>query len=93
MRFNNRRMSDTALAFAAGIGIGALIGLIFAPTSGEEMRESLAGMASDQIDDVASRGRHFVKNAKKAVQFVAEDFDAARAEGGRAYREAKNAAS
>jgi gas vesicle protein len=93
MRFNNHRMSGTALAFAAGIGIGALIGLVFAPSSGEEMRENLAGAARDQIDDVTSRGRHFVKQAKKAVQSVVDDFDEAAAEGGRAYREAKSAAS
>ncbi len=93
MRFNNRRMSDTALAFAAGLGIGALIALVFAPSSGEQMRESLMDTAREQIDDVTSRGRHFVKHAKKAVQAVADDFDEARAEGTRAFREAKNAAS
>jgi gas vesicle protein len=91
MRFNNRKMSETALAFAAGIGIGALIGVIFAPSSGEELRENLAGMAQDQIDDATSRGRRFVKEAKKAVQSVTDDFDAATAQGTRAYREAKNA--
>jgi gas vesicle protein len=93
MRFNRRRMSDTALAFAAGIGIGALIGLIFAPSSGEEMRENLVDAARDQINDATSRGRHFVKHAKRAVESIADDFDTAKAEGARAYREAKNAAS
>jgi gas vesicle protein len=93
MRFNNRRMSETALAFAAGIGIGALIGVLFAPSSGDEMRENLVDAANDQIDDVTSRGRRFVKNAKRAVQSVADDFDTATAEGARAYREARNSAS
>ena len=93
MKFNNNRMSETALAFAAGIGIGALIGLVFAPSSGEEMRDNLLGIARDGMDDVSARGRRLVKGAKKAVETIGDDFAEVAAEGGRAYREAKNAAS
>ena len=36
--------------FIVGMGIGALVGLLFAPKSGEETREYLAGRADDGRD-------------------------------------------
>ena len=79
--------------FAIGVGLGAGLGILFAPQSGEETRDDLRQAARDGVDAVATRGkklagqaRETVNDAKVAIREVA---DAA----GRAFHEAKNAAS
>ncbi|MGH9403229.1 MAG: YtxH domain-containing protein [Terriglobia bacterium] len=49
----------------AGLGIGAVIALLFAPQSGEEMREML-GQRVEQ-------GKEYVNEQSKAVRRRAED--------------------
>jgi len=51
--------------FIVGMGIGALVGLLFAPKSGEETREYLTGKA-----DV---GREFAQRKAKELRERAED--------------------
>jgi gas vesicle protein len=81
--------------FLAGMGIGALIGILFAPKSGEETREYLstkygegrdyaqrrAKELRDQADDYLERGRKVVGRTK-------ENLSAAMEAGKQAYREA-----
>ena len=43
--------------FVAGIGLGALLGVLFAPKAGKEMRDGLIGGAKDGKEYVASRGK------------------------------------
>jgi gas vesicle protein len=69
---NDRRSSNGVVAFVAGIGIGALIGILFAPRSGEETREYLMGGAMDAIDTVASTGQRYAQNARDAVTDTTE---------------------
>jgi gas vesicle protein len=80
-------------AFAIGLGAGAALGLLFAPQSGEETRDSIRGAAQDSLDEVASRGKSVVRRARKSVDdakdFVNEVAEAA--EG--AYHDARSAAS
>jgi gas vesicle protein len=51
--------------FIVGMGIGALMGLLFAPKSGEETREYLTGRADD--------GREFAQRKAKELRERAED--------------------
>ena len=51
--------------FIVGMGIGALMGLLFAPKSGEETREYLTGKADD--------GREFAQRKAKELRERAED--------------------
>jgi gas vesicle protein len=51
--------------FLVGMGIGALVGLLFAPKSGEETREYLAGRADD--------GREFAQRKARELRERAED--------------------
>ncbi|MGD0304403.1 MAG: YtxH domain-containing protein [Candidatus Acidiferrales bacterium] len=51
--------------FIVGMGIGALVGLLFAPKSGEETREYLTGKADD--------GREFAQRKAKELRERAED--------------------
>ena len=51
--------------FIVGMGIGALLGLLFAPKSGEETREYLTGRADE--------GREFAQRKAKELRERAED--------------------
>lgn len=43
--------------FIAGLGLGALLGVLFAPKAGKELREGLITSAKDSKEYVASRSR------------------------------------
>ncbi len=43
--------------FIAGIGLGALLGVLFAPKSGRDLRDGLMSGARDSKDFVATRGK------------------------------------
>lgn len=57
--------ADRFAFFLAGLGIGAVIALLFAPQSGEETRE----MISQKVD----QGREYVNDQKKVIRRTAED--------------------
>ena len=46
-----------AIYFLAGVGIGALIGILFAPQSGKETREFIADRAEEGRDFLVKKGR------------------------------------
>ena len=43
--------------FIAGLGLGALLGILFAPKAGKELREGLMTSAKDKKEYVAARSR------------------------------------
>ena len=43
--------------FVAGLGLGALLGVLFAPKSGREIRDGLVSSARDSKEYVAARGK------------------------------------
>ena len=49
--------------FVMGVGIGALIGILFAPQSGEETRELLAGRAEESREYLLRNGREVREQA------------------------------
>ena len=51
--------------FMIGLGIGALLGVLFAPKSGEETREYLSGKADE--------GREFAQKKARELRERAED--------------------
>lgn len=72
--------------FLLGLGIGALVGVLFAPTSGEETREYLGRRAQegrdfaqqkarelrDQADDLVQRGKQAAQQGKESVAAAVE---------------------
>jgi gas vesicle protein len=45
------------LWFLAGLGIGAAVGILYAPKSGEELRQQLRSAAEDSTNTVKERAR------------------------------------
>jgi len=53
--------------FLAGMGAGLALGVLFAPSSGEETRTYLAGSARQGLDKAKAKGEEFSRRAQDAV--------------------------
>ena len=60
-------ISDKLMFLSAGVGIGAVIGLLFAPSSGQQVRNTIASKvqdsgvgeaASQKVQEVVERGKN-----------------------------------
>jgi gas vesicle protein len=85
--------------FLAGMGIGAILALLFAPKSGKETRDYLAQKAEEGKEYVTVRGRELRKHAEEAVEKAKdvvtkqkEQLSAALEAGKQAYQEEKSKA-
>ncbi len=54
--------------FLTGLSIGALIGILFAPQSGKETREYIAGRAEEGRDFLVRKGRDLREQATDYVE-------------------------
>lgn len=85
--------------FLAGLGVGAILALLFAPKSGEEARDYIATKAGEGKDYVTAKGKELRKQAEELVEkskdLVAkqkEILSAALEAGKQAYQEEKSKA-
>ena len=83
--------------FLAGLGIGAVLALLFAPRSGEETRELLGKKADEGREYVTTKSREvrrqaeeLVEKAKDLVTQQKEQLSAALDAGRQAYQEEKS---
>jgi gas vesicle protein len=72
--------------FLVGLGIGAAVGILFAPKSGEDTREYLADKAEegreyaqrkarelrDRAEDLVERGKSVARNQKESITAAVE---------------------
>ena len=79
--------------FLMGLGIGALVGILFAPQAGEKTRELIADKADEGRDYLLRRGREvreqattFVDRGKEVIGQQREQLAAAIEAGKQAYR-------
>ena len=82
---------DKFTVFAVGLGVGALLALLFAPASGEETRDYLTGTLKQGIDDAASMGKRLSRRAQETVDDVKDNVAGAVEAGEKAYRTARDA--
>ncbi len=82
--------------FLVGLGIGALIGILFAPTSGEETRDYLSKKADEGRDyaqrkarELRERADDLIERGKTAVAHQKESISAAVDAGREAYQREK----
>ena len=85
------KWSDRFTPFAVGVGIGALLALLFAPSSGKETRDYLTGTLKQGFDGAASTGKRWTRRAQVAVDGVKANVAGAVEAGERAYRSARDA--
>jgi gas vesicle protein len=84
--------------FMMGIGIGALIGILFAPKSGEETREYLSQKADEGKDyaqkkarELRERAEDLLERSKDVARGQKDSISAAVEAGREAYQKAKAA--
>jgi gas vesicle protein len=86
--------------FLVGLGVGALVGILFAPKSGEETREYLAKRADEGKDfaqrkakELRERAEDLIERGKEAVGRQKESLSAAVDAGREAYQREKGKSS
>ena len=77
-------------AFAIGLGVGAILGLLLAPRSGGETRTLLREKAQEGIDGAVEQGKRVARRAQRAADGAKEFVNDAVEVGQGAYREARN---
>lgn len=85
--------------FLAGLGLGALVGVLYAPRSGRETRQAILDAAQDSREYMASRGDNvrsqvdnWVSRGKEALNQQKDQFRAAYEAGRQAYNKATESA-
>lgn len=92
---SDRDNGNNFIWFLAGLGFGALVGVLYAPRSGRETRESLMNSAQEGRDYMRTRGKEaresvnqWVDRGKEVVARGKEQFGSAVDATRQAYREA-----
>jgi gas vesicle protein len=76
--------------FLVGLGIGALLGILFAPQSGEETREMLKGKLRQGLDQAKSKGAEMGRQVQDAFSRGKNQLSEAVEAGKQTYYETKN---
>lgn len=94
---SDRDSGNSFMWFLAGLGFGALMGVLYAPRSGRETREAILSSAQDGREFIKNRGREaretvneWVDRGKEVVSRQKEQFGSAIEAGRQAYREASS---
>ena len=92
---SDRDNGNSFMWFLAGLGFGALLGVLYAPRAGRETREAIKSSASEGRDYIRTRGREaretmkdWADRGKDVVGRQKEAISNAIDEGRRACREA-----
>ena len=60
--------STKMIYFLGGLGIGAILALLFAPQSGKQTRDMIVQKAEEGKDYVTTKGREVVRQAEGMVE-------------------------
>lgn len=79
--------------FLTGLGIGAAVGLLFAPASGRDTRDNLKNTAEDWKGRVNRAGERFAREARERTNDAREHVKDAVSAGRKAYEDATRPSS
>src|SRR5258708_39980417 len=79
--------NGAGVPFLFGLGIGVVLGILFAPQSGGETGDYIAEEAKDGLDQAAARGREWGERAQDFVTQGREQINQAAESGKQAYQE------
>lgn len=83
------------MAAVVGVGLGAILGALFAPRSGAETRRRLNKTANKHLNEAADAGREYARQTKKGLRTAADqarEYAEDLADSGvKAFREAREA--
>ena len=92
---SDRDSGNSFMWFLAGLGFGALFGVLYAPRSGRETREAIRNSAQEGGEYLKTRGREaresvnqWVERGKDVVSRKKEELGSALDSARQAYREA-----
>jgi gas vesicle protein len=92
---SDRDSGNSFMWFLAGLGFGALLGVLYAPRSGRETREAIRNSAQEGGEYLKTRGREaresvnqWVERGKDVVSRKKEELGSAYDSARQAYREA-----
>jgi gas vesicle protein len=92
---SDRDSGNNFMWFLAGLGFGALLGVLYAPRSGRETREAIRNSAQEGREYIKHRGREaresmneWVERGKEVVNRKKEELGSALDSARQAYREA-----
>ena len=86
------KIDSNVTYFLVGLGVGSLIGILFAPKSGQETRESVSQTAQKKVRDLQERAEDVVERGKKVVTQKKEEIAAAVDVGRETYQREKSKA-
>ena len=89
----SNRWQETLAAFVVGVGLGALVGVLLAPKSGEETREQIADAMNEGYDRAVAGGRQVARRANETIEDLKERAGDVADAGQKAFRQAKSSAS
>jgi gas vesicle protein len=94
---SDRDSGNNFMWFLAGLGFGALMGVLYAPRSGRETREAILNSAQEGKEYIKNRGREardnmneWVDRGKEVINRQKDQFTSAVEAGRQAYREASS---
>jgi len=85
---NTSNMSGSILTFVLGVGVGAVVALLLAPRTGEELREDILGKVTYGANELKAAGKHVKRKAQGFVTDAKERVDEAVQAGEAAFNEA-----
>jgi len=65
--------SNSLLTFLLGLGIGGVLGILYAPSSGEETRRKLKYYAEETSDKISKKTQELKEDADAAIKKVSSE--------------------
>jgi gas vesicle protein len=87
---NTSTLSGSFLPFVVGVGVGAVVALMLAPKTGEELRDDISGKVNDGVSELSAAGKQVKRKAQGFVANAKERVDEAVHAGEAAFNAANN---